>query len=120
MGLGKKTVGYCSSASAAMSCAFCIRMPPCAGAARFCLAPRQANNRDGLRDGRRRGQMTASRRLSVRSICRKPRLADAEIKAKAFVSPGRDLITFLLVCADAADIRHENARLPRDIGADIP
>jgi hypothetical protein len=66
------------------------------------------------------GQTAASRTLSVRSIRRKPLLFNANTQTKAFVASGRDLITFLLVCGDAADIRHEHAGFPRDIGADVP
>src|SRR5579863_546682 len=76
--------------------------------------------RMALRQRRRPGQMTAGGRLFVRSVCRKPLLVDAGSKSKTLVSPGRDLVAFLLVGADAADIRHEYARLPRDVGADIP
>jgi hypothetical protein len=70
--------------------------------------------------GVRCGLGAACGRSSTRSICRKPLLADAEIKMKAFVSSGRDFIAFLFVCADTTDIRHEYARLARYIGADIP
>jgi hypothetical protein len=57
---------------------------------------------------------------SVRSICRKPLFFNANAQTKAFVAPGRDLITFLLVCGDPADIRHEYTGFPWDIGADVP
>ena len=66
------------------------------------------------------GQTAASRTLSVRSIRRKPLVRSANTQTKAFVAPGRDLITFLLVCGDPADIRHEHTGFPRDIGADVP
>ena len=66
------------------------------------------------------GQTAASRTSLVRSIRRKPLLFNANTQTKAFVAPGRDLITFLLVCGDAADIRHEHTGFPRDIGADVP
>src|SRR5947209_11158612 len=39
---------------------------------------------------------------------------------KALVPVGRNLITFLLVGGDAADIRHEDAGLFRNIGPDVP
>jgi hypothetical protein len=54
------------------------------------------------------------------SICRKPLLFHASTQTKAFVTPGRDLVAFFLVCGDAADIRHENTGFPRDVGADVP
>ena len=63
---------------------------------------------------------TASRTSSVRSICRKPLLFSIDAQTKAFVAPGCDLIAFLLVCGDAADIRHEYTGFPRDVGADVP
>jgi len=66
------------------------------------------------------GQTAASRTSFVRSVRRKPLLFNANTQTKAFVAPGRDLITFLLVCGDAADIRHEHTGFPRDIGADVP
>jgi hypothetical protein len=54
------------------------------------------------------------------SIRRKKLLFNANTQTKAFIAPGRNLITFLLVCGDAADIRHEYTGFPRDIGADVP
>src|SRR6266566_5399713 len=54
------------------------------------------------------------------SICRKPLLFNANTQTKAFVAPGRDLITFLLVCGDATNIRHEYTGFPRHVGADVP
>ena len=53
-------------------------------------------------------------------IRRGPLFVDADLETQAFVSPGRDLVAFLLVGADAADIRHEDTGLPRDVGADVP
>jgi hypothetical protein len=65
-------------------------------------------------------QTAASRTSSVGSIRRKPLFFYANTQTKAFVAPGRDLITFLLICGDPADIRHEYTGFPRDIGADVP
>src|ERR1700680_3944592 len=82
--------------------------------ARVCLGPRRLSRRPigmELRDGQRPGQMDPSRRLSVRSICRKPLPVNLDTKTKAVVSAGRNLITFLLICGDATDIRHEYAGL---------
>src|SRR5947207_2821559 len=59
-------------------------------------APQQATVRDGVAQ-RPAPRSNDRRRLLVRSICREPLLVDVEIKTKALVSPGRDLITFLLV-----------------------
>ena len=66
------------------------------------------------------GQTAASRTSFVQSVRRKPLLFNANTQTKAFVAPGGDLITFLLVCGDAADVRHEYTGFPRDIGADVP
>ena len=57
---------------------------------------------------------------STSLICRKPLLFHAIIQTKAFVAPGRDLVAFLFVCGNAADIRHEHAGFPRNVGADVP
>jgi|SRR6516165_7868268 len=57
---------------------------------------------------------------SASLICRKPLLFHASIQTKAFVAPGRDLVAFLFVCGNAADIRHEHAGFPRNVGADVP
>ena len=57
---------------------------------------------------------------STSLICRKPLLFHAILQTKAFVAPGRDLVAFLLVRGDAADIRHEYAGFPRNVGADVP
>ena len=54
------------------------------------------------------------------SICRKPLLLNTNTHPKAFVASGRDLVTFLLVCRDAADIGHEDTVFSGDIGSDIP
>ena len=54
------------------------------------------------------------------SICRKPLVFNANTQTKAFVAPGRDLITFLFVCRHAADIRHEYTGFPGNVGADVP
>jgi hypothetical protein len=62
----------------------------------------------------------ASRTSSVSSICRQSLPFNAHTQTKAFVAPDRDLITFLFVCVDAADIRHEYTGFPRDVGADVP
>lgn len=45
---------------------------------------------------------------------------EARFEMKALVPVGRNLITFLLVGGDAADIRHEGAGLFRNIGPDVP
>src|SRR5947209_19140732 len=45
---------------------------------------------------------------------------EARSEMKALVPVGRNLITFLLVGGDAADIRHEDAGLFRNIGPDVP
>jgi hypothetical protein len=55
-----------------------------------------------------------------RSICRKPLVFNASTQTKALVAPGRDLIAFLFVCGDAADIRHEHTGFPRNVGTDVP
>ena len=57
---------------------------------------------------------------STSLICRKPLLFHAILQTKAFVAPGRDLVAFLFVCGDDADIRHEHAGFPRNVGADVP
>ena len=54
------------------------------------------------------------------SIRRKPLIFNASTQTKAFVTPGRDVVAFLLLCGDAADVRHENTGFPRDVGADVP
>src|ERR1700720_1377528 len=65
-------------------------------------------------------QTAASRTSFVRSVRRKPLLFNANTQTKAFVAPCRDLITFLLVCRHATDIRHEYTGFPRNVGADVP
>src|SRR5215831_11850749 len=66
------------------------------------------------------GTECSNKTSSVLSICRKPLFFNRSSQPKAFVACGRDLIAFLLVCGDAADIRHEYTRFPRDVGADVP
>src|ERR1700730_7445483 len=66
------------------------------------------------------GQTAASRTSFVQSVRRKPLLFNANTQTKAFVAPGRDLITFLLVRGDATNMRHEYTGFPRDVGADVP
>src|SRR6202041_2789242 len=41
-------------------------------------------------------------------------------QGEAFVGVGGDSVTFLYVGREAADVRHEHARLARHVGADIP
>jgi len=65
-------------------------------------------------------QTAATRMSSASLICRKPLLFNASTKTKAFVAPGRDLVAFLLVRGDAADIRHEHTGFPRNVCADVP
>src|SRR5690349_15555478 len=54
------------------------------------------------------------------SISCKPFRFTGNIEPEAFVALGRDIIAFLLISGHPADIRHEDTRLPGDIGADIP
>src|SRR6266481_3021840 len=83
--------------------------------------PQQTTGRAGVaRVASALGQTAASRTSFVRSVRCKPLLFNANTQTKAFVAPGRDLITFLLVRGDATDIRHEHTGFPRDIGADVP
>src|SRR5215813_2957504 len=63
---------------------------------------------------------TPAQNIIGSSICCKPLFFNQSTQSKAFVAPGRDLIAFLFVCGDAADIRHEYSRFPRDVGADVP
>jgi len=65
-------------------------------------------------------QTGATRTSSASLICRKPLLFDTSTQTKAFVASGRDLLAFLFVCGDAADIRHEYTGFPRNVGADVP
>ena len=41
-------------------------------------------------------------------------------QVKTLVAVRGDLVAFLPVCADAADIRHEHTRLARNVGAHVP
>src|SRR5690242_20018223 len=55
-----------------------------------------------------------------RSIRREPRLFAPADEREAFVTVGSDGIACLFVRHDAADIRHEDARLAGNISTDIP
>jgi N-acyl-D-aspartate/D-glutamate deacylase len=57
---------------------------------------------------------------SLSSICRKPLILNGSTHTEAFVASGGDLVTFLLVCGDAAYIGHEDTVFAGDIGTDIP
>jgi hypothetical protein len=65
-------------------------------------------------------QRAASRTSSVHQSAASRWSSAQTPKRKAFVAPGCDLITFLLVCGDAANVRHKYTGFPRDIGADVP